>query len=595
MNMIYRNNQSGQVVMAAVLVFMTLSLVVVIGISAPIASQIRNSTISLESRKTVTTSEVLNDDALYRLNSGRSLPSTMVLSLNQSTSTATITDVGTSKQIITEGVSKSTARSTSALFAQGGSAAPISHALHTGIGGLQITGGSRVTGNVFANGIVLGYGGGNVVGSVTAASTLNETLIVDNTDTGTIYGSIDVGKVNNIQQIGQSFTVATTTPITAFSLYIKKTGAPANGILRIFNSTGGGSNVGTSQIGSTGALSAASVTNTYGWVDIYPYAPITLTPGTTYYLTLEAQGSNSSNYYTLATNDGVYTGGISKTRTKTGTSWAAYVNASPASQDYLFGAYVGGVTYISGNGWDKFEVTGSANAGTVNSTDATGAIYCQNGNMNNKPCDMTQPIPTATPLPIFDDRIATWKANASAGTVRSSSWTITGGVSTSTPGPMRINGDLRVTGGSDLTLNGPLYVTGTILVEGGTEIKLAPGYGATDEYVVAGYIRTTGGGVITGSGTAGSYIVIATDSSDTCTSLCDGSTYAVKVVGGTESMVLVAPNGTLYASGGADLNAAMAKTIIMDGGSNLTYEAALATITFSSTGSGWSVQSWKER
>ncbi len=596
MNIIHHNGQSGQVVMAAVLVFMTLSLVVVIGIAAPIASQIRNSAISLESRKTVTTGEVLADDALYRLNSGRSLPATMVLGLNQSTSTATISDVGGAKQLIIDGFSKATARGSSAVFTQGGSAAPISYALHTGIGGLQLTGGAWVTGNVFSNGNVIGYGGGNVVGSVTAASTLNATLVTDNTNTGAIYGGIDVGKVNSVQQIGQSFTVSTSTPITAISLYIKKTGAPANGILRIFNSTGGGTTVGTTQIGSTGALSAASVTTSYDWVEVYPYAPITLTPGTTYFLTLEVQGSNSLNYYTLATNNNVYSGGISKTRTKTGTSWASYVNASPATQDYLFGAYIGGVTYISGNNWDKFNVTGSANAGTVNSTNATGAIYCQNGNMNNKSCDLSQPIPTATPIPVFDERIATWKANASAGTVRNSSWTIGGGISTSTPGAMKIVGDLTIGGGANLTLNGPLYVTGTITVQGGTEIKMAPGYGATDEYIVAGYVRTTGGGKITGSGTPGSYIIVATDSGDNCTGTCGGSTYAVKADGVTASMVLIAPNGTLYVTGGAALKAAMAKTIIMDGGSNLTFEAALANITFTTTGStGWSVQSWKER
>ncbi len=595
MNKKYTNNQSGQVVMAAVLVFMTLSLVVVIGISAPIAAQIRNSAISLESRKTVATAEILNDDALYRLNSGQALPGTIVLSLNQSTSTATVSDIGGTKHVVTDGISRSTSRGSKAVFAQGGSAAPISYALHTGIGGLQITGGSRVTGNVFANGNVIGYGGGNIVGSVTAASTLAETLVIDNTDTTAIYGGIDVGKVNNIQQIAQSFTVSTSTPITVFSFYIKKTGAPANGIVRIFNATGGGSNVGNSQIGSTGALSAASVTTDYGWVNVYPYAPITLNPGTTYFLTLEVQGSNSSNYYTLATNNGIYADGISKTRTKTGTTWSSYVNTSPASQDYLFGAYIGGLTYISGNGWDRLTVDGSANSGTVNSTEATGAIYCQNGNLNNKACDTSQPIPVAIPMPIYDERIATWKANASAGTVMNSSWTITGGEATSTPGAMRINGDLRVTGGSTLTLNGPLYVTGTILVEGGTQIKLAPGYGTTDEYVVAGYIRTTGGGVITGNGTAGSYIIIATDSGDTCTSLCQGYTYAASVSGGTVSMVIVAPNGTLLATGGADLNAAMAKTIIMEGGSNLTFEAALGTITFSTTGSAWSVQSWKEK
>lgn len=586
------NRQSGQVVMAAVLVFMSLSLVVVIGISAPIAAQIRNTSIALETRKAVSTAEVLTDDALYRLYSGRTLPSTVTLSLNQSTSTALITDVGTSKQIITTSASKNTTRTTKALFNAGGSAAPISYALQTGQGGFQITGGARVNGNIYSNGSVVGYGGGNVVGSVTAAASLVETVITDNDDSAGVYGGVDVGKLNSVQQLGQSFTVSTSTPITTFSLYIKKTGAPGNGTLRIYNSSGG--TVGSTQIGSTGTLSAASVTTSYAWVDVYPYAPITLTPGTTYWMTLEVIGSSVGNYYTLGTNNNVYSAGALKTRTRTGTTWGSYVDIATSTQDLLFTTAVGGVTYITGNGWDKFSITGNANAGTINSTQVSGSLYCQNGDMNAQACNTTQPIPTAVDLPIQADRIATWKAQASAGTVRNSSWTINGGVSTSTPGPMRINGDLTVTGGASLTLNGPLYVTGTIYVNGGTEIKLAPSYGANDEYVVAPYVRLSGGGLIKGSGTAGSYVIVAADGAD-CSPACGGSTYAATTDGGTASMVFVVPNGTLRITGGVNLKAAMAKTIIMDGGSVLTYESALSNITFSNSGStAWSVESWRE-
>jgi hypothetical protein len=585
--------QGGQVVMAAVLVFMTLSLVVVMGISAPIAAQIRNTAISLETRKSITTAEVLNDDAYYRLNRGMTLPSTLVLSLNNSTSTATVIDIGTtSKQILTTSISKQTTRSTKATFNFGGSAAPISYALHTGNGGFQITGGSRVIGNVFANGSVVGWGGGNVAGSVTAASPLVEALATGNTDTSAIYGSIDVGKINNIQQIGQSFSVSTTTVVTDFSFYVKKTGSPSNGTLRIYNS--GGSNVGNSQQGSTGSLSAASVDSGYEWVDVYPYSPITLSAGVTYWITMESQGSSGASYYSFATNNSAFSDGTLKTRTKTGTHWDSYIDASPNTQDILFGAYTGGSTYISGNGWDTFAITGNANAGTINSTEVAGALYCQNGNMNLQACDSSLPVPTPVDLPIYTEKIANWKAQASAGTVRNSDWTINGGEAASTTGAMKINGDLNLSGGAELTLNGPLYVTGTITVGGGTTIKLASGYSTLDEFIVANHVRLTGGGSITGSGSAGSYVVVAVDGED-CPSSCGGTTYTAKTDGGTDSMVIIAPNGTLYITGGAALKAAMAKTIIMSGGSTLTFDSGLLNVTFSGNGSTiWNVESWKE-
>ncbi len=566
--------------MAATLIFLTLSLVVVIGISSPIASQIRNSSLVLQTRKSVTAAETMNDDALYRLNSGRTLPATMVLALNDSTSTAQITDVGGAKQIISIGEFGNTERVSKSTFSQG-SGVSISYGLQVGNGGLTMNGGPTIYGNAYSNGNITASGGSTITGSASAAAYLSASPLISNGTDVTPWGSVDVGKTNNVQLIAQSFQVPVTSSITSFNIYVKKSGAPANGTLKIYNSNG--SNVGTTQIGSSGTLSAALVNGQYDWIEIYPTAPITLTANTTYWLTFEYQGSNV-NYYTLGANDNTYGAGSLKLKNKTGGSWGAYYDATPGTKDIYFSMTTGVVSTISG-----ITIQGSANAAVINNSTVNGNLYCQSGTSNNKACDDTQPLPSSQPMPISSANIQAWKDEASSGTIRNSSWDLGNDTSTSTPGAMKIVGDLTVRDGATLTITGPLYVTGRFKIEGGARVKLASSYGTGDEVIVVQSFKLSGGGTLNGSGTAGSYVTLVADSANI------GGVYAGEAEGGTSAVVYMAPFGTIKFSGGASAKAAVANAIIMEGGTSLVYEAGLASITFNNGPSGaWNVNSWKE-
>lgn len=299
-------------------------------------------------------------------------------------------------------------------------------------------------------------------------------------------------------------------------------------------------------------------------------------------MTIEYQGSNA-NYYTFATNNGVYADGQLKLRNKNGTTWGSYYDAT-SGQDVFFSMSVGTTGTISG-----MTINGSANAGSVNNSTVSGALYCQLGTGNNKACNLTQPLPTAIGMPISAANIQAWKDEASTGVVRNSTWNLGNNTSTSTQGPMKINGDLIVGGGAILTLNGPLYVTGLFKVEGGGRVQLATGYGTGDEFIVANTASLQGGGVVTGNGQSGSYVLLITDKTET------GSGITVVAEGGASSVVLLAPFGTIKFSGGFAAKSAVANKIIMEGGATVTYESGLADISFDSGPSGaWNVDTWKE-
>lgn len=580
----YKNHEKGAVIMVAVMIFLVLSVTVVLGIALPISAQIRNSALVLQTKKSVFAADVLADDALYRLNLGRTLPSTMVLSMNGASSSAIISDVTGGKQIIALGESGAIDRYSKTKFIQGAGIA-IAYGLQVGTGGFEMSGGPTIYGNVYSNGNVVASGGSTVTGSLIAASVSEFDTDLEVFDaTTTPWGSQTLGTVNGIRTIAQKFRVSTTTPVTAIELYVKKTGTPANATIKIMNDSAG--SVGTTQIGGNGSMSAAYVTTGYGWVKTFPYTPATLVPGTDYWVTINYSGTNA-NYYTLAMNNGLYDVGSVKIKTQSG----AYYNATSSSQDLYFKIYTGSLSTISG-----INVGGTASAGIVNSSNVSGSLYCQGGTSNNKTCDISQPLPAPTSFPITDTYISAWKAEATAGTVRNSSWTIGGSTATSTNGPMKIVGNLTVQGGGSLTLNGPLYVTGLITVEGGGRISLASSYGAADEKIVANRVVLGGGGQITGNGTAGSYVLVIADGTD-CVSSCpsDMTGRTVLSTGGAGSVVLVAPYGTIEFAGGAAAKSAIAKKMILSGGATLSYEAGLSDISFITAGSeGWGIESWKE-
>jgi hypothetical protein len=148
-------------------------------------------------------------------------------------------------------------------------------------------------------------------------------------------------------------------------------------------------------------------------------------------------------------------------------------------------------------------------------------------------------------------------------------------------------------------------VTGYINLEGGSVLKLDSAGGSSDGMIIAdGRIIVTGGAYMRGSGTTGSYMVAMTTSLCPTSGNCSGpeNGNAVDIQGGSGSMVVFAPYGTMAIAGGGVVNSAVAKRLLMSGGTHIDYDTGLSSIDFITTGTGggggssggWKVDSWNE-
>ncbi len=148
--------------------------------------------------------------------------------------------------------------------------------------------------------------------------------------------------------------------------------------------------------------------------------------------------------------------------------------------------------------------------------------------------------------------------------------------------------------GGTLTLSGTLWVQGKVVVSGGGKIKLAGSYGANSGVLLSDKYVSVTGGTLSGSGIAGSYLLVfVTSNCPADVSACLGND-AISTTNVSGSSIFDAPNGTANLSG-VSTKAVIARNVMMTSGSSANYENALANLSFVSGGSGgWSISSWTE-
>jgi len=614
------NNKSGFVVITTVIFFLIISIAVISAVVIPTSNQVKSVLDANRTRQSYIAADDVNEDALYRLKLGKTLPSTLSLPFSNGVlASAIVTTVGTQQKVTATGQNGQTSRYAETFFSPVGTATGFEFSAQVGEGGMHMSGGAYVNGSVYSNGsVTTDSSGPHITESLTVANgepaTVNQTNgYVDNTSP--VF--VEMGKLTATQDVAQSFKVSSDTPLTSIRLYVKKTltGSPANATLRIVPDLAGKpSNTGV--IG-TGALNANAVTTSFTYINIPILQAPSLTPGSTYWLVIDTPSVSTTKYFTLAGTNNTYSDGVgasgSWNSNKNKNTW---VNISPSNTDLYFDIYLGGsINGISGNGqWNRLNIatsgSGYAWANDINSVSVSGSIYCQTGtylyNQSNsaQTCDTSRADPTPLSYPITAQNIQDWKDVAVSGGVINSNYSIGGG-QTVTMGPKKIVGNLTVSGGATLKLTGTVWVTGYIDLSGGSVIKLDPSAGDSDGMIIAdGRIVVTGGAYMRGSGTSGSYMVAMTTSQCPVTGNCSGpeSGGAINVEGGSGSVVMFAPYGTLMIKGGARVNSAVAYRVILDGGSYIDYDSGLSDIDFitgsggggGSSSGGWKVDSWSE-
>ncbi len=279
----------------------------------------------------------------------------------------------------------------------------------------------------------------------------------------------------------------------------------------------------------------------------------------------------------------------------------SHVNGSLYSNGNIIGsnnAYITGDAYVAGSTGLILNMDighggtiANAHAHTVTNSSVAGTIYCQSGSGNNKACNTSEADPLPEDLPLSDDTIDGWEADATAG------GTTSGNVTISTPtsmGPRKINGDLTIN--STLTLLNTVYVTGNVTITG--TVKLDSSYGSTSGIIIAdGYIIINNGVVFQDSGTTGSYILLLSNSA------CDSSMYsspcnghnAIEVSNNSSLSIINAQQGTVYFSNNAGVKEAVGNKIELKNNVEVSYGSGLINVNFTSGPAGsWALDSWAE-
>lgn len=578
------------------LIFIALSIFVIYAIATPLITSNRATGELLASKRAFMVANSAVEETLYKMKRGMTVGSTETLMLAGTAAEVTVSNTMNGRIVNVSAAEDEVVRAVRVAVTET-TGVSFNYGIQVGRGGFYMTGGSDVFGNVYANGPIVGSGGSVITGSATSANGSEPAIVVSNGIGAPASEIAFGGRVvwNDVKpsDFAQSFTVATTTPISSVRLLIKKyANAWMNdAMVRITNNTSG--HPGKTTI-AAGTLSASQVTTSYNHLTIPFTSNPSLTPGTTYWLVIDAANDQWNSYFLLGANDNGYANGSAKLGTwSSGGQGGTWASGSPATLDGFFDLYAGGETGII-SGLSIGAAGGDAWAHQVENSTVNGTIYCQASESNNKPCNTSRPDPVQQPFPISDGNVADWKQEAEAGGVHAGNLAVgTWPNQNMTRGPQKIEGDLTVGSGGTLTVAGTLWVTGNLVLNGGGTIRMSPGYGdATSVIVVDGRVTATGGGAFVDNGL--NYILIITTSACPDAPGCNGKA-AIEASGGSDAVIYNAQRGTIEISGGAYLNQATADTLIISGGSEVHYETGMADMNFSSGPSGsWGIESWDE-
>ena len=572
-------HERGQVVIAA-LVFAGIMLMSSIGIFNYSTQYAKYERATVAGAEALQLAEAGIDKAVYELNQSPSYAGETGTVLPGGTFTIAVTSIDSSnKRITVTGYVPNSTRPTATRIVKatvnaGNSSAAFHYGVQSGNGGFQMQNGSFVKGNIYANGDVVGGAGTYATGTVIVAG--GTALAADQQQT-TNNSDYAVGQASPVLDVAQSFQISGDSFLNKISLYIKKTGAPANKTIYILADNAG---VPSNTIISSATLNASNVTSSYSWVDVSFATPPALVGGQTYWLAIDT-AANASNYFWLGSDtNNSYANGIAMYST----NW----NAGPpvwvaAGRDLDFKIWTGGVdTKISG-----LHVYETAKAHTIQNSTIDGDAYYQtiSGSTVAGTTYPNSPDQGPQDMPISDAQITDWKQTAEDGGVVNGNVSYGNNCNVSL-GPTKITGNLTLSNNCTLTLTGFLYVVGTISLSNNVIIKLDPSYGANSGMIITdGEMSLSNNVTFQNSGTAGSYILVLSTNPS-----LDSNNPAISISNNGSVAVFYAPNGMVKVANNASLKEVTAFQIYMSNNSSVQYESGLANVNFfSGPGAAWQI------
>lgn len=165
------NGEAGQVVLIAVVLSISISMLILFALSLPIADQIRNAGDYLSSKQTLINSESLNDEVLYRLNNNKNIPSVLNMSIMGENSYSVIAEWNsTTKQVVSNSTYNNFTRKIEAVFISNRSII-FDFGVWLSSGGLRMENTSHIDGDVFSMGSVLRMNSSTIGGALSTSTT----------------------------------------------------------------------------------------------------------------------------------------------------------------------------------------------------------------------------------------------------------------------------------------------------------------------------------------------------------------------------------------------------------------------------------------
>lgn len=571
----------GYALITALIFFLTASTAIIAGISDAVFRETRIVRNEYVSKQSYFIAEAGAEDISYRMKENKLYDLVETYSIGDGVTTVTtgyndefqtevksVADIGGTKRVVE-------------LTLDYGSSISFPYALQVGLGGIDLSGGASIVGDVYTTGSVRGCSSCEITGNVVAAGKSTSVLNQDNSTPIPSTYSITFGNANGTQDFGQSFVVSESgLSLTDLEIYIKKIGSPANATVRIVNDNSGKP---TGSTLASGTLSSSLVGTSYGWYDVVLTANPVLTSGTTYWILIDGS-TDSSDYYQVGANT-AYGNGLAKVGRNSSWNSIPDPGGSGASLDGYFKVSLGtneeGITGESQ--WNKIPVT-SAYSYKATYVDADDDLYCQIGLDNNKACDTSRGDPSVETSPIADSAIVNWKEQ-----VESNDNVYEGNY---TPGNnsylygLKVEGDLIIDNGRTVNVGGIIWVTGSIIVQGGSNLK-SSGYDEGVVVIADGNISVSGGSQVSSSDYGSPVVLVTTSDSEE----------AVTISGGSNGLVVYAPYGGVSISGGGELKAVVANYISAEGGSEVIYEPSVSQLDVFLDGGEvvpFGIRSWKE-
>jgi hypothetical protein len=206
-------------------------------------------------------------------------------------------------------------------------------------------------------------------------------------------------------------------------------------------------------------------------------------------------------------------------------------------------------------------------------------------------------------LPISDEQISDWQAQAEAGgtisNCQNGNYTIS---SNTTLGPVKINCNLVISGnGTTLTVTGYIWVVGNITMTQAPIVKMHPSLGSSNVAIIAdnpanrsgsGQVDLRNNTDFQSSGANGSYVFIISQNNSAENG---GSNFAITMNQGTGALILYASHGEIQLAQSITVKAVTAYRIRARNTAQVVYDTGLPNTLFSSGPSGgYEITSWKE-